>query len=269
MAEYCGQPTFYKNNRLYYIDESGRCVPLNIQSPRQAGGGSGSRGATGSTGATGPGVGATGATGPTGATGNTGITGNIGVTGNTGGTGNTGITGTTGATGVGSIIPFASGLTPIVLISPSGGLIASAAAMGFGSNGLTSTLFGPTTINTPFLVGLSGNGFGFDVPRNGVITSLYSTIITPLSSSVGASTFTFDILRSTGADLLTGTFVATGIVASVTITTSLSAVVASNANVSASFAVLAGDRLIIRVQASSTVLQVALGVSAGAGITID
>lgn len=110
MAEYCGQPTFYKNGSLHYIDINGVCVKLNIQGGGGGGGGRGARGASGATGAagvTGPSGGPIGPTGPTGATGSTGVTGNTGVTGSgatgptgaTGSTGNTGTTGSTGATG--------------------------------------------------------------------------------------------------------------------------------------------------------------------------
>lgn len=106
MAIYCGQPVFYRNGSLHYLDEQGRCVPLRIQS----GGGGGARGAAGAAGVTGPTgatsgmVGPTGPTGATGATGTTGatgggITGATGPTGATGGTGATGLTGPTGATG--------------------------------------------------------------------------------------------------------------------------------------------------------------------------
>lgn len=97
---YCGQPTFYRNGQLFYEDEQGRCIPLQIQG-NGGGGGRGSRGATGSVGATGPSGGPTGPTGNTGPTGPTGATGatGTGATGATGGTGSTGATGGIGATG--------------------------------------------------------------------------------------------------------------------------------------------------------------------------
>lgn len=96
--EYCGQPTFFKNGALHYLDANGNCIRLNVQGSG-GGGGRGAVGAIGATGATGP-VGATsGIIGPTGPTGNTGATGTTGNDGSQGATGNTGATGVTGATG--------------------------------------------------------------------------------------------------------------------------------------------------------------------------
>jgi hypothetical protein len=110
MDQYCGKQTFYKNGRLHYIDDFGRCVPINISGVPGGGGRGGSNSGSGSTGPTGPagstgatgatGIGATGATGETGATGATGDIGLTGPTGATGATGDIGATGPTGATGV-------------------------------------------------------------------------------------------------------------------------------------------------------------------------
>lgn len=104
MAEYCGEPTYFKNGALYYTDSNGNCIRLTMQG---GGGGGGGRGAKGATGATGS-VGSTGAAGVTGSSG--GPSGQTGATGSDGATGNDGATGATGATGeTGGIQTFTPG----------------------------------------------------------------------------------------------------------------------------------------------------------------
>jgi|GEM_PF-2142987 len=128
--------------------------PVGLSEPGITGetGGAGFIGATGVTGAT-------GATGAAGSAGATGVTGSIGATGAIGVTGATGLFGATGPTGLTTIIPFASGETPIVLVPG-----AEAAIIGFGDS------ISGFTLSNPLVV--SNGSFAFTVPKDGRITSL-------------------------------------------------------------------------------------------------
>ena len=121
-------------------------------------GGAAGIGITGGTGGTGV-TGATGATGLAGSTGVIGATGATGAKGAIGLTGATGIFGATGPTGLTTIIPFASGETPIVLVPGAEGAI-----IGFGDSISGFALSNPLVI--------SNNSFAFTVPKDGRITSL-------------------------------------------------------------------------------------------------
>ncbi|MDM5239248.1 exosporium glycoprotein BclB-related protein [Bacillus cereus] len=137
--------------------------------------GAGATGPTGGTGPTGAGAtGPTGGTGPTGATGagvtgSTGDTGLTGATGPTGDTGPTGPTGPTGATGGGAIIPYASGIVPVTLVSVNVGVaLATGALLGFGSSsdGISLELTGELELDAAI------GDYAFVAPRDGTITSL-------------------------------------------------------------------------------------------------
>lgn len=214
MAEYCGEPTYFKNGALHYTDANGRCVRLTMQGGG-GGGGRGRQGATGATGApgatsgilgpTGPtggtGVGITGPTGATGvgATGPTGATGSgsTGATGTTGATGSTGSTGSTGATG--SIQTFTAG--SIIFAGSTGSPTEDNAnlfyddsnnAQGIGTNtpstssilDLTSTTKG---LLLPRMTGDQANAFEATTPPDGMV--IYVSSATGATGVGGATGF--------------------------------------------------------------------------------
>ena len=210
---FCGQPTFYRNGRLYYEDEQGNCIPLNIQGGGGGGGGRGGRGATGPAGVTGPtGVtGSTGITGPTGATGATGATGGTGVTGATGPTGSTGATGVTGATGGDgaglSAFGYAVGQSTTVIGADTDVVFDLGAAV-FPNQGFTSV---PGAAGTTFVVATGGAGvyeYDFYVAGDPATTgsslqfSIYINGVAPAEGAASAYKYRSNF-SSTASDILT------------------------------------------------------------------
>ncbi|MEI4830199.1 exosporium glycoprotein BclB-related protein [Bacillus sp. FJAT-53711] len=140
-------------------------------------------GTTGNTGSQGP----QGLQGVTGATGNTGPQGPQGIQGVTGATGQTGQTGSTGPAGSSTIIPFASGTTPITPATALGTTLALGSAIGFGSSIPSITLLG----TSPNTLTLSLATEAFTMPRNGTIESVWANftatglnVSLPLGSSI-------------------------------------------------------------------------------------
>ncbi|MFD0772262.1 exosporium glycoprotein BclB-related protein [Bacillus sp. CGMCC 1.60114] len=161
--------------------------PIGPTGPAGPTGGTGPAGPTGGTGPAGP-TGGTGPAGPTGGTGPAGPTGGTGPAGPTGGTGPAGPTGGTGPAGSSTIIPFASGTTPITPATALGGALAVGSAIGFGSSIPSITLSGasPNTLTLPL-----GATEAFTMPRNGTIESVWANftatglnVTLPLGGSV-------------------------------------------------------------------------------------
>jgi collagen type I alpha len=141
-------------------------------------------GLQGPTGATGIGTaGQTGVQGPTGMTG-VGTTGPTGQTGTVGPTGQTGTAGTNGSPGVSTIIPYASGATPLTLTSIAGGLAGTGSILSFGDSltGVTINLGG---IDLSLL-----NSYAFSMPVDGTITDVSAYFSTTGALALGGSTVT-------------------------------------------------------------------------------
>ena len=156
-------------------------------------------GATGTTGVTGV-TGVTGLLGPTGPTGRTGagVTGVTGLLGPTGPTG-LGVTGITGATAAAVIIPFASGINPILLLTDALGASSIGGIPAFGTSFSPSVAGGQVNTLT--------NSFAFIMPRAGEITSL-----TALLSAATGIILTSNVTVSAQVYISTGnTFLPAGL----------------------------------------------------------
>jgi BclB C-terminal domain-containing protein len=154
-----------------------------------AAGANGATGEAGAKGATGA-VGVTGATGEAGANGATGAVGATGATGVAGPQGVQGIQGVTGASGASTIIPFSSG-APITITTAFGGLTNTVAMLGFGSSYSGASIVGGKLDLT------RSNGSdptkdpynqAFIIPRNGTITSIYTSFSTTAAMSLIGTT---------------------------------------------------------------------------------
>ncbi|MGG2093178.1 exosporium glycoprotein BclB-related protein [Bacillus sp. S13(2024)] len=164
--------------------------PAGSTGPQGPAGGTGPQGPAGSTGSQGP-AGGTGPQGPAGGTGPQGPAGSTGPQGPVGGTGPQGPAGGTGPqgpAGSSTIIPFASGVTPITPATALGGTLAVGSAIGFGSSIPSITLSGasPNTLTLPL-----GATEAFTMPRNGTIESVWANftatglnVTLPLGGSV-------------------------------------------------------------------------------------
>ncbi|MFJ5767484.1 exosporium glycoprotein BclB-related protein [Lysinibacillus sp. NPDC093210] len=166
----------------------------------------------------------------------------------------------------GSIIPFSSGITPVVLTSLVTGLIATPSLIGFGTAVPGVTLLGET-------LDLSGVVTeAFTVPRAGNITGLSASFSTTLAVTlIGSTTVTATIYRAPA-----GSTVYTATTATVNLAPPFTGVIAlgTTAFGSGSFApvpVTAGDKLVMVYSittAGVAVAQVLTG-TASAGITIQ
>ncbi len=115
--------------------------------------------------------GATGATGSTGVTGTTGATGATGATGSTGATGATGSTGLPGISAAAPMMPYASGIAPVVLTSLNSIVgVETGALVGFG-NSMSAVDLTPGNID----LGVANGNFAFTMARAGTLTSIAAT----------------------------------------------------------------------------------------------
>ncbi|WP_188114760.1 exosporium glycoprotein BclB-related protein [Paenibacillus sp. B2(2019)] len=135
-------------------------------------------------------TGATGAQGVQGIQGVTGATGSTGAQGIQGVQGITGATGASGASGASTIIPFSSG-APITITTALGGLTNTVAMLGFGSSYSGASIVGGKIDLT------RSNGSdptkdpynqAFIIPRNGTITSIYTSFSTTAAMSLIGTT---------------------------------------------------------------------------------
>jgi len=161
----------------------------------------------------------------------------------------------------GSIIPFSSGIVPVILTSVLGGAIGTVSLVGFGTSIPGVTLTG----NNIDLTALTGTE-AFSVPRAGTITSisasLSATVAVTLTGTVRAQ-----IYRA-----VAGSNVFSPTTAFVDLTPALSTIVvgtitSGTANV-APVPVAAGDRLLMVFSVTSSGIVTAIEGNASAGINI-
>lgn len=168
------------------------------------------------------------------------------------------------ATG-GSIIPFSSGVTPVVLTSLVTGLIATPSLIGFGTAVPGVTLVG----NTLDLSGVVTEAF--TVPRAGSITGLSASFSATVAIAlVGSTTVTATIYRApAGSTIYTATDATVNLAPAFTGAIALGATAFGSGSF-APVAVSAGDKLVMVYSITTTgvaVAQVLTG-TASAGITI-
>ena len=168
---------------------------------------------------------------------------------------------------IGSIIPFSSGITPVVLTSIAGGLVGTTSLIGFGTAIPGVTVTGTT-------IDLSGVATeAFSVPRAGNITAISATFTTLAALSLVGTTTTINA-RIYRAPANSNVFTATG--ATVNLTPPLTGALplgtisSGSANVPP-VPVAQGDRLVMVFSITSTGLTVVQTVTgtASAGITIS
>ncbi|HJF32929.1 MAG TPA: hypothetical protein K8V56_14300 [Sporosarcina psychrophila] len=167
----------------------------------------------------------------------------------------------------GSVIPFASGVVPVVLTTVLGGLVSTPAFVGFGTNILSPTVLG-TTID---LSGLFNEAFS--VPRAGTLTAISASFtLTAAVTLLGTTTITAQIFRAPAGS---NTFTPTGV--SVDLAPAVTGVLAVGTTVfgtSANFPpvpVAAGDRLLMVFSSTTSGLDLAGAITgtASAGLTIS
>ena len=167
----------------------------------------------------------------------------------------------------GSIIPFSSGITPVVLTSIAGGIIGTTSLIGFGT-----AIPGITVLGTSIdLTGIATEAFS--VPRAGNITAISATFTTLAALSLVGTTATINAqIYRAPAD--SNIFTATG--ATVNLTPSLTGALAIGTISSGSANVLPvqvaqGDRLLMVFSVTATGLTLVQTVTgtANAGITIS
>ena len=164
----------------------------------------------------------------------------------------------------GSVIPFASGLTPVILTTVAGDLVSTGGLVGFGTNVPTVGILG-TTID---LTGLLNEAFS--VPRTGTVTAISAAFtVTAAATLLGTTTVTARIYRApAGSTLFTATDVAVNLVPDVGLI-AVGGIVEGTSSNFLPLSVNAGDRLLMVFSTTTTGLLGGLITgTASAGITI-
>lgn len=167
----------------------------------------------------------------------------------------------------GSIIPFSSGITPVVLTTLVGGLVGTTSLIGFGTAIPGITIVG----NTIDLSGVITEAFS--VPRNGSITAISAsfTETVGLNLGLGSVSVTAQIYRApAGSSIFTATNARVTLTPPFTGLVTVGQTAYGSANVSP-VPVAQGDRLLMVYSAAGTGITVvtALTGTASAGITIS
>ena len=166
----------------------------------------------------------------------------------------------------GSIIPFASGLTPVALTSLAGGLVGTPFFIGFGT-AVPGVILAGGLIN---LTGLVNEAFS--VPRPGSVTAISAsfTLLAALDVAGETATVTAQIYRApAGSNIFTPTTASVDLAPPLT---SLLTVGTTLFGASSDFApvpVAVGDRLLMVYTVSGTAVAAVVTGTASAGITIE
>ena len=169
----------------------------------------------------------------------------------------------------GSIIPFSSGISGVVLTTDGTGAVATVSALGFGTalNGIVPAADGTITLPVGTITE------AFNVPRTGTISAISATFTetTEVTLPAGAvGTITARIYRApAGSSLFTPTNAFVNLTPTVTGTVAPGTVYQGTA--SANVPVLPGDRLILVYSVAGTGITAAVGLTGTgtAGITIS
>lgn len=173
-------------------------------------------------------------------------------------------------TTTGSIIPYASGLLPVELVTLADGLVDTVSLVGFGTSVPGVSLLGGLIDLTP-VVGTILNE-AFTVPRTGTVTAISATFSVLAGLAVaGDVTVNAQIYinkAGSGDNIFTPTEVSVDLAPSLA-GLAIGDVVSGSAS-NFSLPVEAGDRLLMVFSASGTTLAIAtITGTASAGITID
>ncbi|MGE7983834.1 exosporium glycoprotein BclB-related protein [Solibacillus sp. NPDC093137] len=167
----------------------------------------------------------------------------------------------------GSIIPFSSGITPVVLTTLVGGLVGTTSLIGFGTAVPGITIVG----NTIDLSGVATEAFA--VPRNGSITAISAsfTALAAVDLGLGSVSVTAQIYRApAGSSVFTATNARVTLTPPFTGLITLGQTSYGSSNVPP-VPVAQGDRLLMvySIAGTGVTLAAALTGTASAGITIS
>ncbi|MFJ7934584.1 exosporium glycoprotein BclB-related protein [Sporosarcina sp. NPDC096371] len=171
----------------------------------------------------------------------------------------------------GALIPFASGLVPLVLTTAIGDLVSTGGLIGFGTSVPTAGLLGNTIDLSSVLTGSLLNE-AFSVPRPGTVTAISAAFtITVAATLLGTSTVNARIYRApAGTNIFTATDVAVTLAPDIGLLAAGALVEGSSSNF-APLSVNTGDRLLMVFSTTTTGILTAAGAvtgAASAGITI-
>jgi len=163
----------------------------------------------------------------------------------------------------GSIIPFSSGPTPVILVSGLGGLIGTVSLVGFGTN-ITGISLTGTIIDLSAVTGTEA----FSVPRAGTITSISATFKSAVTLALTQpATVRAQIYRAVaGSSIFSPTTAFVDLAPALT-TLAVGTLTFGTANVTP-VPVAAGDRLLMVFSATTSSLVETITGSVSAGINI-
>jgi len=164
----------------------------------------------------------------------------------------------------GSIIPFASGIVPVVLTAVLGGAIGTVSMVGFGTSIPGVTLTG-TNIDLTAATGTEA----FSVPRAGTITSISASLSATVAATLvgGTATVRAQIYRApAGSNIFSPTDAFVDLAPALS-TIAIGTITFGTRNVTP-VPVVAGDRLLMIFSLTSTGIVAAVTGNASAGINI-
>ncbi len=164
----------------------------------------------------------------------------------------------------GSIIPFASGIVPVVITSVLGGAIGTVSMVGFGTSIVGLTLVG----NNIDLTAATGTE-AFSVPRAGTITSISASLSATVAATLvgGTATVRAQIYRApAGSNIFSPTDAFVDLAPALS-TIAIGTITFGTRNVTP-VPVAAGDRLLMIFSLTSTGIVAAVTGNASAGINI-
>ncbi|MFJ6209481.1 exosporium glycoprotein BclB-related protein [Lysinibacillus sp. NPDC092081] len=163
----------------------------------------------------------------------------------------------------GSIIPFSSGIVPVVLVSLASGLIDTVSLVGFGTSIPGVTLTG-TNIDLTAVTGTEA----FSVPRAGTITSISASLSATVALTLtGTATVRAQIYRAVAGSNVFSPTTAFVDLAPALSTIAIGTITSGTANV-APVPVAAGDRLLMVFSVTSSGIVTTITGNASAGINI-
>lgn len=165
----------------------------------------------------------------------------------------------------GSIIPFASGITPAVLASAIGGLAGTVSLIGFGTAIPGVSLVG-NTINLPAL------NEAFSVPRAGSMSAISAAFTVTVALDIVGETGTVNaqIYRApAGSNIFSPTGVSVDLAPPLTSLITVGTTLTGSSSNFAPVPVAVGDRLLMVFSLSGTTVVATVTGAASAGITID
>ncbi|MGE7837686.1 exosporium glycoprotein BclB-related protein [Viridibacillus arvi] len=166
----------------------------------------------------------------------------------------------------GTIVPFASGTIPVVLVTLAGGLVGTSSLVGFGTAIPGVSLVG----NNIDLSAVTGTE-AFSVPRAGSITSISASLSATVALTLvgGTATVTAQVYRAVaGSNVFSPTTALVNLTPALS-TIAVGTITSGTANV-APVSVAAGDRLLMVYSVTTTGIALATTITgnASAGINI-